>query len=93
MLLRSDTAFSFVALCAAKAAVGSVYLCVAVFRDVTVLPALEAHRLLHAFTYLAARPIHADRKLLKKLPGYLYWQRDDRLLHAVIDLPDVEYSI
>ena len=61
-------AFGFVALCAPfNAAVGSVYLCVSVFRDVAVLSALEALGGLHDFTYLAARPIHADRGFLKQL--------------------------
>ena len=44
------TSFGFVALCVAfNGAVGSVYFCVAVFRDVAVLPALEALGGLHVF--------------------------------------------
>ena len=70
-----------------------VFPAVAVFRDVAVLIALEALGGLYDFTYLAARPIHTDRGLLKKLPGCLYWQPEDRLLHAAIGLPDVDYSI
>ena len=49
-----------------------------------VLPALEALGRLHGFTYLAARPIHADRGLLKKFSGCLYWNPEGRLLHAAI---------
>ena len=88
------SAFDVVTLSAAfNAAVGSVYLCVADFHDVAVLPVLEALGGLHDFTYLARRPIHAIQGLLKKLPGCLYWQPEGRLLHATIDLPDVDYSI
>ena len=66
------SAVCFVALRAAfNAAVGSVYLCVSVFRDVAVLPALKALGRLYELTYLAAGPIHADRELLKKLPSCL----------------------
>ena len=80
-------------LCAAFNA-ASASLCVAVFRDVAGLPALEALGGLHDFTYLAARPKHADRGLLKKLSGCLYLKSEGRLLHvAIIDLPDIDYSI
>ena len=62
-----DTAFGFVAHCAAfNVVVGSVKLCVAVFHNLAVLPALEALGGFYNFTYLAA---YAVRELLKKLSG------------------------